>query len=124
MRYRNASESSAAGALAARRSEPNSTRRAFLPDVARALDQLLDETRPPVDDDQADDTAYDVVLDYGDHEERLRYGEDELPGDIREALDARLKRGYQRLLDIASRGRTMAGSSLPRRGLSPTGSSP
>jgi hypothetical protein len=52
---------------------------------------LLDETHPPVDDDEAVDTAYDVVLDYGDHEERLRYEDDELPGDIREALDAQLK---------------------------------
>jgi hypothetical protein len=52
---------------------------------------LLDETRPPVDDDEALDTAYDVVLDYGDHEERLRYSDDELPGDVREALDAQLK---------------------------------
>jgi hypothetical protein len=52
---------------------------------------LLDETRPPVDDNEALDTAYDVVLDYGDHEERLRYRDDELPGDVREALDAQLK---------------------------------
>jgi hypothetical protein len=51
---------------------------------------LLDETRPPVDDDEARDTAYDVVLDYGDHEERLRYEDEELPSHIREALDARL----------------------------------
>ena len=48
---------------------------------------LLDETRPRVDDD----TAYDVVLDYGDHEERLRYDDEELPGEIREALDTRLE---------------------------------
>ena len=54
---------------------------------------LLDETRPPVDDDEARDTAYDVVLDYGDHEERLRFEDDELPSDIREALDARLQSG-------------------------------
>jgi hypothetical protein len=52
---------------------------------------LLDETHPPVDDDEAVDTAYDVVLEYGDHEERLRYDDDELPGDIRETLDAQLK---------------------------------
>jgi len=52
---------------------------------------LLDETRPAVDDDKALDSAYDVVLDYGDHEERLRYDEDELPTHIRESLDARLK---------------------------------
>jgi hypothetical protein len=54
---------------------------------------LLDETRRPVDDDQALDSAYDVVLHYGDHEERLRYDEEELPGEIREALDARLEQG-------------------------------
>ena len=53
---------------------------------------LLDETRPPVDDDEAVDTAYDVVLDYGDHQERLRYDDDELPGHLRETLDARLNR--------------------------------
>jgi hypothetical protein len=53
---------------------------------------LLDETRPPVDDAEASDSAYDVVLDYGDHQERLRYDEEELPGDIREALDAQLNR--------------------------------
>jgi hypothetical protein len=52
---------------------------------------LLDETHPPVDDDKATDSAYDVVLDYGDHSERLRYDDDELPGEIREALDARLE---------------------------------
>ena len=52
---------------------------------------LLNETRPPIDDDQAEDFAYDVVLDYGDHQERLRYADEELPADIREALDARLK---------------------------------
>jgi len=54
---------------------------------------LLDETRRPVDDDEARDTAYDVVLDYGDHEERLRYEDEELPGEVREALDARLEQG-------------------------------
>lgn len=54
---------------------------------------LLDEMRAPVDDDSASESAYDVVLDYGDHEERLRYEEHELPGDIREALDARLSTG-------------------------------
>ena len=63
------------------------------PDVAGAITRLLDETRPPTDDDEAGDTAYDVVLDYGDHRERLRYADDELPHDIREALDARLKHG-------------------------------
>ena len=54
---------------------------------------LLDETRPPVDDDKAVDSAYDVVLDYGDHEERLRFDDEELPGEIRETLDARLEHG-------------------------------
>ena len=54
---------------------------------------LLDEMRPPVDDDSASDSAYDVVLDYGDRQERLRYEEEELPSDIRAALDARLKPG-------------------------------
>ena len=52
---------------------------------------LLDETRPPIDDAAAGDSAYDVVLDYGDHEERLRYEEDELSSDVRDALDAQLK---------------------------------
>ena len=52
---------------------------------------LLDETRPPVADDEAVDTAYDVVLDYGDREERLRYADDELPSAIRDQLDAKLK---------------------------------
>lgn len=52
---------------------------------------LLDETHAPVDDDEAVDFAYDVVLDYGDHQERLRYGDDELPADVRESLDAQLK---------------------------------
>jgi hypothetical protein len=54
---------------------------------------LLDELRPTVDDDTAGDSAYDVVLDYGDRQQRLRYEEDELPADIRETLDARLKPG-------------------------------
>jgi hypothetical protein len=54
---------------------------------------LLDELRPPVDDDTASDSAYDVVLDYGDHQQRLRYNDDELPDDIRETLDARLESG-------------------------------
>ena len=54
---------------------------------------LLDEARPAVHDDKALDSAYDVVLDYGDHRERLRYEDEELPGEIREALDARLEHG-------------------------------
>jgi hypothetical protein len=63
-------------------------------DVAGALSRLLDETRPAEDPDaEAVEAAYDVVLDYGDHRERLRYGEDELPVDVRVALDARLKSG-------------------------------
>jgi len=49
--------------------------------------------RTPTADDEAGDTAYDVVLDYGDHSERLRYDDEELPGDVREALDARLETG-------------------------------
>ena len=59
-------------------------------DVAAPISRLLDETRPPVLDDEADATAYDIVLDYGDRRERLRYDEDELSGDIRVALDALL----------------------------------
>ncbi len=62
-------------------------------DIAGAISRLLDETRPPTADDEVGDTAYDVILDYGDHRERLRYDEEELPGDIREALDARLEYG-------------------------------
>ena len=53
---------------------------------------LLDEMHQPVDDDEAVDSAYDVVLDYGDHEERLRYTDDELPAEIRDQLDAKLNR--------------------------------
>lgn len=62
-------------------------------DVAGAISQLLDETRPPAADDEAGDTAYDVVLDYGDHDERLRYDEAELSDDVRAALDSRLHSG-------------------------------
>jgi hypothetical protein len=54
------------------------------------IGRLLDETRPPADDDEAGDTSYDVVLDYGDRSERLRYDEGELDDDVRAALDARL----------------------------------
>lgn len=63
-------------------------------DVAAAISRLLDETRPPAPPDapQADDT-YDVVLDYGDRSERLRYSEAELPADVRAALDSRLAPG-------------------------------
>ena len=63
------------------------------PDIAGTISRLLDEMRPPAADDEAVDTAYDIVLDYGDHLERLRYDDDELPGDIRGALDASLKSG-------------------------------
>ena len=62
-------------------------------DIAGAISRLLDETRTPTADDEAGDTAYDVVLDYGDHSERLRYDDEELPGDVREALNARLETG-------------------------------
>jgi hypothetical protein len=54
---------------------------------------LLDEARPAVHDDKALDSAYDVVLDYGDHRERLRYEDEELSGELREALDERLEYG-------------------------------
>jgi hypothetical protein len=54
---------------------------------------LLDEARPAVHDDKALDSAYDVVLDYGDHSERLRYEDEELSGELREALDERLEYG-------------------------------
>jgi hypothetical protein len=62
-------------------------------DIAGPISLLLDEMRPPVADDEASGTAYDIVLDYGDHRQRLRYDEDELPGDVRAALDARLQPG-------------------------------
>ena len=62
-------------------------------DVASAVSRLLDETRTPETDDEAADASYDLVLDYGDRQERLRYDDEELPGDIREALDARLSPG-------------------------------
>jgi hypothetical protein len=61
-------------------------------DVAGAISRLLDETRSaePADAPVVDETTYDVVLDYGDRRERLRYDEAELPGEVRDALDARL----------------------------------
>jgi hypothetical protein len=63
-------------------------------DVAGAISQLLDETRAPAEGmPPADESTYDVVLDYGDHDERLRYDEAELPDDIRAALDSRLRPG-------------------------------
>jgi hypothetical protein len=63
-------------------------------DVAAAISRLLDETRPPAPPDAplAHD-AYDVVLDYGDRSERLRFSEAELPADVRAALDSRLAPG-------------------------------
>jgi hypothetical protein len=62
------------------------------PDVAAAISRLLDETRPPAPPDApaADDRTYDVVLDYGERRERLRYDAAELPGDVREVLDSLL----------------------------------
>ena len=66
------------------------------PDVAGAISRLLDETRPPVSPDapEADSTTYDVVLDYGDRRERLRYAETELPGEVRAVLDSLLGPGH------------------------------
>jgi hypothetical protein len=60
-------------------------------DLSASISRLLDELRPPAEDDEPGDTAYDIVLDYGDRLERLRYDEDELGDDIRAALDARLE---------------------------------
>ena len=63
-------------------------------DVAGAITRLLDEMRPPEEPDaEAEDTAYYVILDYGDRLERLRYDDTELPGEVREALDSRLESG-------------------------------
>jgi hypothetical protein len=63
-------------------------------DLAGAINRLLDEMRRPEEPDaEAEDTAYDVILDYGDHVERLRYDETELPGEVREALDSHLESG-------------------------------
>ena len=63
------------------------------PDVAGALSRLLDETRAPAPADapEADEHTYDVVLDYGQRRERLRYDAAELPGDVREVLDSLLE---------------------------------
>lgn len=61
-------------------------------DVAGAISRLLDETHPAADDNAPEDeTTYDVVLDYGDRSERLRYDEAELAEDVRAALDSRLE---------------------------------
>jgi hypothetical protein len=63
-------------------------------DVAGAISRLLDEIRTPAEATAPeDDTTYDVVLDYGDRSERLRYDEAELPEDVRAALDSRLQAG-------------------------------
>lgn len=63
-------------------------------DVAGAITRLLDEMRPPEGlAAEAEDTAYRVILDYGDRLERLRYDETELPGEVREALDSCLESG-------------------------------
>jgi hypothetical protein len=60
------------------------------PDVAAALSRLLDEMRPPAPPDapEVDERTYELVLDYGDRQERLRYDAAELPGDVREVLDS------------------------------------
>src|SRR5918994_6874758 len=50
------------------------------PDIAAPISRLLDEARPPVADDEAGDTVYDIVLDYGDRRERVGYEEDERSG--------------------------------------------
>jgi hypothetical protein len=65
------------------------------PGVAGALSRLLDETRPPAAPDAPppDESTYDVVLDYGERRERLRYSEAELPDDVRTALDSLLEPG-------------------------------
>jgi hypothetical protein len=62
------------------------------PDVAGAISRLLDELRPPAPPDapEPDRATYDVVLDYGDRRERLRYADTELPGDVRAVLDSLL----------------------------------
>ncbi len=61
-------------------------------DVAGAVSRLLDEGRTPsAAAAPEDDTTYDVVLDYGDRSERLRYDEAELADHVRAALDSRLE---------------------------------
>ncbi len=60
-------------------------------DVAGAISRLLDEARPPAAAGAPEDeSTYDVVLDYGDRSERLRYDEAELDDDVRAVLDSRL----------------------------------
>jgi hypothetical protein len=62
--------------------------------VAGAISRLLDEARAPAETEAPDDErTYDVVLDYGDRSERLRYDEGELDDDVRAALDSRLLAG-------------------------------
>jgi len=60
-----------------------------------ALTWLFDELRAPAPPGAAEPAAgtYDVVLDYGDRSERLRYAADELPDEVRAALDSVLRRG-------------------------------
>ena len=61
-------------------------------DIGSALSRLLDEAKAPAPHaPPEDETTYDVVLDYGDHAERLRYDETELPDDVRAALDSHLE---------------------------------
>jgi hypothetical protein len=63
-------------------------------EVQGALSRLLDEAKAPAPDAPPEDAAtYDVVLDYGDRTERLRYDEAELADDVRSALDSRLAAG-------------------------------
>jgi hypothetical protein len=63
-------------------------------DVAGAISRLLDESRAPAGTEGPDDErTYDVVLDYGDRSERLRYDKAELDDDVRAALDSRLHAG-------------------------------
>lgn len=63
-------------------------------DVAGAISRLLDETHAPTPEAApVDETTYDIVLDYGDRSERLRYDQTELSDDVRAALDSRLKAG-------------------------------
>ena len=63
-------------------------------DLAGAISRLLDEMHPPAEDKAPEDeSTLDVVLDYGDRSERLRYDEAELPDDVRATLESRLQAG-------------------------------
>jgi hypothetical protein len=64
-------------------------------DVAGAISRLLDELRPPAPPGAPppDPATYDVVLVYGERSERLRYGEADLPNDVRAVLDSLLHPG-------------------------------